>query len=504
MVSSTAPRLGPRWPPVRDTVCTSRSRISAASSGEFLAARARADRPGELTLVEHAGHDRQLRRRHRYRPRPSTVSPGFAPPVVRRVAISPATHSTWWVIGNASNARSAASRQPASSATRDVAGQRRRIAGHVADRARAEAEHGAHHRARRRRPAAGRARRGPARTSSAGQPCRRRPARGAPSPRAGRPGCRAASATACGRRLEPDDPAGRRRPRRRATAVSGAGAGVQVEHGLPRLRVRRPRQSAAANVSQRVRVHLPEAGGGHVERPRAEAVAQRVRAVDRRSTRSGGRRPRAWRPGPGRCASTVTAPSSPRADLDAGGTGPRADGARRPPRATPSGQRATGSTSCERCRCSPTAPSRADRVADPGAPAEQPAGQLLHRRRSVEVDPGQTAELLAHDGGLQRALRRRRRRAASRSRRSGPARRAGTAASTRSGDAMQHLDRVGAAERAAAVLGDHGPHPLAGQGVPDEHDTTARAGHAEPAVSWRAHVEVEQAAAPALSHCRWA
>ena len=62
---------------------------------------------------------------------------------------------------------------------------------------------------------------------------------------------------------------------------------------------------------------------------------------------------------------------------------------------------------------------------------------------------------------------------------------------------LQHLDRVAAAVGLAGVLGDPHPHPLAGQGMPYEHDPAvlvAEASHTVPAVGDRSDVDLDDTA----------
>ena len=71
----------------------------------------------------------------------------------------------------------------------------------------------------------------------------------------------------------------------------------------------------------------------------------------------------------------------------------------------------------------------------------------------------------------------------------------GTAAATRSGDGLEHLDGVGAQEPVAlARLGDPHPHPLARQRVPDEDDAAVVPGHAVAAVGDRADLDLDHVA----------
>ena len=107
-------------------------------------------------------------------------------------------------------------------------------------------------------------------------------------------------------------------------------------------------------------------------------------------------------------------------------------------------------------------------------------GQRLDRDRPV--DPGDAAQLLPHHRRLQLTLGRQRRvlpvaaatatRARIRAGRLDPVSRR-----------LQDLDGVSAGET-GGYFRDPGPHPLTGQGVPDEHDRAraAQAGHAPAAV----------------------
>ncbi len=291
-------------------------------------------------------------------------------------------------------------------------------------------------RARRRRDAArarrrSRRRRGRARTDAQGRSARLR--RGV--------GDRAAVG------LDADAPARRRRPRRPARTVNAPAPAYRSRTRLTRPRPPRSEQRRGS-VARACRMHLPEAG-----RPRrsklapADVVPQLGRARLRSATRSGGRRPRALpaRPGPvrehGRPRRRRRARPRRRVTPGPGALG--SDVARRRRRARRAGSASTCSTLVRAVPAQPGPAVRVDGVGDPGAPAEQPAGQLLDpASRSSTSSRAEPGELLAHDRGLERALRRRRTRAASRSRRSGPARRAGTAAHpVRRG--VEHLDGVG-------------------------------------------------------------
>ena len=82
-----------------------------------------------------------------------------------------------------------------------------------------------------------------------------------------------------------------------------------------------------------------------------------------------------------------------------------------------------------------------------------------------------------------------------------PARAHGHGAADPAGSGLEHRDRVGPAERTAAVVGDDRVHPLARQRVPDEHDALAPvvAPHARDAVAAvrdGADVQVEHAVRP--------
>ena len=111
----------------------------------------------------------------------------------------------------------------------------------------------------------------------------------------------------------------------------------------------------------------------------------------------------------------------------------------------------------------------------PVPPAQQAGRFILAWERldgDVRLDPGQALQLLAQHRGLQLALGRRvgvlpvaapaPPGAGPRARRLDPA-----------GSGFEHRDRVGPAERTAAVVGDDRVHPLPRQRVPDEHDPLA-------------------------------
>ena len=249
--------------------------------------------------------------------------------------------------------------------------------------------------------------------------------RGAPAETA----CRADSTTAHpARRARPARPARRRTARRRRRGPRPC-----------RRRGAAPSPTTATARRRQRRVHLPERA-----RDSATPGPAAARAPSRR--------------GPARAVEPAgcTVPSSPvgvdrHLDLVAGGE----PAARAPAASSPAGaigQSSTAATSWERWRRRPARPRRRRRTA-PGcaSPAGPPGSASTGRRPTSHARPA--AQLLAHHRGLQRALRVGASRAASRSRRTGPARH-GQGGSTRSGDAVEHRDRVGPAERRAAVLGD--------------------------------------------------
>ena len=142
-------------------------------------------------------------------------------------------------------------------------------------------------------------------------------------------------------------------------------------------------------------------------------------------------------------------------------------------------------------------PVRADREADPGAPAQarRVAGQRLDRH--LALDPGDAAQLLRDHLRLDRPLRGRAGvlqvaaaapvRARVRTRRLDPVRRG-----------LEYLDGLGAGEPGRAA-GHPGADPLAGQRVPDEHHFAlvagrGTAGHAPAAVGRLGYGELEHVA----------
>ena len=454
-----------------------------SEQGEFLVGSARAGRPASAT-----------RSRTRHVIDGSATGHGACGAYRRsaaarrpiRAATSGATHSTWWVIGNASKARSAASRQPASRATRDVAGQRRRVARDVADRPRAPAPASA---AMTSAPGPGarrvehdhvRRRRSQRRPISGGVD----PAPPHARPAAGRARLAAASATAVASDSMPTHPPGRA-DRVGEDGGERPGAGVQVEHGLARPRVAARRAAAAAKVGGGVRVHLPEPAGRDARsRGRRRRWCSRCRARRRPATRSGGRRPRRLAAGAGAVREHASASLVAAHHLDA------ASAARR--RASTAASPTSGDAEravldgLDLVRAVPVQPEPAvgvDGVGDPGAPAEQAAGQFL--------DPVEQSQRRGRPAGrTARARPRPSARAGPRPaaccqsqppQRPGPA--CGHGGSTRSGD--------GASTSTASARQNEPPpssvteraHPLAGQRVPDEHAPgPSWPGDAEPAV----------------------
>ena len=302
------------------------------------------------------------------------------------VFTSSATHSTWCVIGNRSKARSVAQR--GSRARRSTPGRgparpgRRRRTPRPA--------------ARGRRPARPPARRAPSRGGSRttrsngssyddgehpvdaararrGRPAARRLARGVLARAARSP------STATTRPVGPTASA--------RNAREQPDAGVQVEHPLPRLRPQHLEHGLHQH-PRRLDVRLPEAVGRR-RRSRASPCAVRD-GLERVSTpRAGGSRA-----------------SAPR------------------DQAVVDGDHLVGAVHAQ-----PASAVRAGRRTASGcaSAARVVAGDLLDDHRHVEA--GQPGQLLADHRRLQAALARRGRRAGSRSRRSRPGRRTGTAAS---------------------------------------------------------------------------
>ena len=121
---------------------------------------------------------------------------------------------------------------------------------------------------------------------------------------------------------------------------------------------------------------------------------------------------------------------------------------------------------------------------------QRPAGQLLDRPRPSRSSASRR-QLLGHDGGLQLALRRPARRAASRSRRTCRARRTDTAArpgpATARGSPPRPRGRT--SRRCPRCTDDD--DPLAGQRVPHEHHAALVPRDAVPAVRDRADLDLE-------------
>ena len=356
--------------------------------------------------------------------------------------------------GSSGTRRRPAARQPPARrrGDRDVAGQRRRVAGDVADRPRAQREQRRHDVAARRRPAAGRARRGPGRRPSAasGSAVTR------PAPTSAR-GRSARLAAGVG-----DRP--RRRTRRRRTAPSGptASASSAVSAPAPAYRSRTVSPGCGATgVEQRGgerlgrgRVHLPEPAG-RTREGRGPATSWCSRSGPATTaTRSGGRRPRACRPGPGGVPSTASRPRRPSrgpASTPVSGRRPRlrAVAERRAVADAGDAERAVVDRLDRRASGAGAGPGgrrgrrrRALRVRQPSSP---PGSSSTPSSRSRDVEAGQPVELLAHHRRLERALRGAggvlpvAAAAAARARRTGTAARPGpaTASSTSTASAQQ-------------------------------------------------------------------
>ncbi len=141
----------------------------------------------------------------------------------------------------------------------------------------------------------------------------------------------------------------------------------------------------------------------------------------------------------------------------------------------------------------PEAPLIVDAVLDPGPPAQplRVAGQLLDGH--LEVQAGQPPELLGDHVRLQPTL----------GGRTGvlpvaPSAPAGSGERARRvdpvGGAVQHLDGVGPQiARTPTALGDPGPDPLTGQGVPDEHHSPVEPGDAVTSVGDRSDEQLDDA-----------
>ena len=182
-----------------------------------------------------------------------------------------------------------------------------------------------------------------------------------------------------------------------------------------------------------------------------------------------------------RVVATCTSPSASRATSTSrarGRTVGRARAAaRRPGRA--GSRRSAARRGCG-ARAARPGPSLVDGQPHPVPPAQRAAGQLLHRRPAARSRPAGCSCSASTVAFSARCA------AGSTCCRSQPpqppARAQPHGAGTRSGDGAQHRDRVGPAERAAAVLVDDRAHPLARQRVPHEHHPPVVAGHAVPAV----------------------
>ena len=248
-----------------------------------------------------------------------------------------------------------------------------------------------------------------------------------------------------------DHPAGRA-DRGGQRAAEQAGPGVEVQHGLARARRQRGRArrptSASAAAGCTCQKPVPSTSQS---RPPARSPDPRPvpRARRRRPPPAGRRRrPRARRSGgpAGRrrqrpTGRSLTARPRPRPR-------PASAGRRRPrPRPRPSaiGQSSTGTTSCERCRRRPVRPAGRPRTAARERQPQRPAGQRLHgdggRRAARPAGPAArrtTAALSARCASGVTCCQ------SQPPHRPGPV--CGQGGSTRSGDGVQHPDRVGPAE----------------------------------------------------------
>ena len=204
--------------------------------------------------------------------------------------VSSATHSTWWVIGNRSKARSRSQRVAVLGEDRDVAGQGGRVAGDVGDR---RAEPG---RRPARRPYGGRPR--AAGRGRPGRPAPRDAARGPRRPRPWRTVAPGTFASACSQ--------ARRSPSTSVTARSAATASARNRANSPTPAYRSSTDSPGrgARKSSTVSTSTSGAPGCTCQKPspatsNADAV-HRCGRPERR--RSGSRRPRRRR-ATGACAS---------------------------------------------------------------------------------------------------------------------------------------------------------------------------------------------------------
>ena len=394
----------------------------------------------------------------------SGSSSGGLPGGVRRPM-----HSTWWVIGNASYARSGSaairphgmSRRPGQMPPGRRPRTRSREARHATSMP--------YDRAARPRSAADRAPRRPARP--------RRRIRSTVDD----------TTVTCGSRPGSTDAArtDRSSDSTRVTEPRGPTASASAAAKSPAPPYRSQARSPGRGASRSTRPPTNGRGGGRMhlpERGRIEPALAAGRDLGRprparRPDWHGRRRP---------SAVTDTSPALDATTSTASSSGQSPAGHRQLP-ASPGAairQVSTGTTSCERCLSSPARPPPSPCTAAGYASravrrrSGQPFDGTAQRVDLVRGQPTEPGQLLAHDGRLQFALGRRLDvlevaaaaaiRSGVRARRRDPVRR------TRS----QDLDGVGP-QVTLALLGDLGEHPLAGQGVADEHHRR-RPGHAVP------------------------
>ena len=216
-----------------------------------------------------------------------------------------------------------------------------------------------------------------------------------------------------------DRPRGPTRPRSPYDRRAAPAHRRTTRHRCTGRGIRSPSRIEASSADDRARADPPRRGAP--ARTRRQATASRGRRPCS-VTRVRVRRRRRHARSPVLLTSTVTsAVRRPR---------PRHQIRRRRRRSTAMRQSPTGSTSCDRWRRKPARPSASVGEPHPGPPA-QPVDVTRHwsRRRPVAVDAGEPRSCSAHYGALEPALLVERRRAASRSRRTGPGRPSGTAAS---------------------------------------------------------------------------
>ena len=360
--------------------------------------------------------------------------------------LSSATHSTWWVIGNRSKRPQPLQPVAVLGEDRDVAGERGRVAGDVRDGPRRAVDDLLDD-----RPLGALARR-VEHDQVERLVVRRRehPVHGPGLDRA--PSSpRQVARGVLGRRSRSPSTATTRRP-----VPHGVGeepgeqpdAGVQVEHRLPRLRARavehgrRPGRRARRGAPARSRRRRPRSRGRAADVVRRALRRLEQAVVDRHHV----------------VRAVLAHPAA-------------AVGQRR--------RSAAGSASAGRPRRrGPPRPSTSERRGRPAGTAARGRPSAFSSRCAGE-----------------------RRRAGSRSRRSSPGPAYGHGAATRSGDGLEHLDRVAAPEPVAlGALGDLDDHPLPRQRVPDEDDPglglAVEPDDAVPAVRDRADLGLEPLADP--------